>query len=102
MIGHVRQPSNDILQYFGMVGLGKDISLEWLIVDALNKLAFEMNVLEILVTLWACNFTVRGWWFKKDKEVFYGFIIWLGNGAKFEAVDSWIWLLCNNIFYHGN
>lgn len=28
MIGHVRQPSNDILQYFGMVGLGKDISLE--------------------------------------------------------------------------
>ena len=28
MIGHVRQPSNDILQCFGMVGLGKDISLE--------------------------------------------------------------------------
>ena len=36
-----------------------------------------------------------------DNKVFDGFIIWLGNGAKFEVVDNWILRLCNNIFLGG-
>ena len=92
--------SSNVLRWLVLarISVCSDLLLIPLISWSLRWMSWRLHLASYLGTLWACKFTVRGWWLETDNKVFYGFIFWLGNGAKFEAVDSWIWLLCNNIF----
>lgn len=52
---------DNILESLEMIGLSEDICLEGVIIKPFNKLVFKMNVLQVVVAVGTCKFTVGGY-----------------------------------------